>query len=225
MKLRHTLISIPTEGVWLEGVLAHEPNVSGLVLLPESAVLRPARADDSPLASALHAAGFATLSLNLLTRHEAARDPDASYNVARLTRRVLDAIDWVDHQPALAALPVGLVSGGTACAAAVRAATTPPERIAAIVFLAGRADLAGAVPLRSLKTPTRFIVAADSPEAAICRRAFELIPLLARDWVEPEAMTGERSRPALAAIVQWLQQHLPATKPVATELAAASPPD
>lgn len=210
VKLRHTLISIPTEGVWLEGVLAHAPDVRGLALMPDADFYRAPRIDDTRLALELQAAGFATMSLNLLTRQEAARDPDAGYNIARLTRLLLDAIDWISHQPALASMAVGLVAAGTGCAAAVRCATTQLDCVAAIVCMAGRADLAGAAPLRALKTPIRFIVAADSPDFAICRRAFDLVPLLARDWVELDAAMSDRSHPAHAlAAAQWLQRQLP----------------
>lgn len=222
MKLRHTLISIPTEGVWLEGVLAHAPDVRGLALVPESDCYRPPRIDGTQLARELQAAGFATMTLNLLTRHEATHDPDASYNVARLTRRVLDTIEWSLHQPALAPLSTGIVASGTGCAAAVRAAIAQPNRIAAIVCLAGRADLAGAAPLRTLATPIRFIVAADNLQAAICRRAFELISPPLRDWVEAELDAASPAQAAHAtAAVQWLHRHLAPPKPPEVEAEAA----
>ena len=214
MKLRHTLISIPTEGVWLEGVLAHNPGVRGIAIVPDSDAYRPPKVDGSRLVRELHTAGFATMTLNLLTRQEAARDPDAGYNIPRLTRRLLDAIDWIGHQPALAPLAIGVVVGGTGCAAAVRAAIAAPDRVAAIACLAGRADLAGAAPLRSLKTPTRFIVAAGSADYAICRRAFELVPLMSRDWTELDAAAADRTHPAYGlAAAQWLQRHFPPPRP------------
>jgi hypothetical protein len=221
VKLRHTLISIPTAGVWLDGVLAHAPDVRGLALIPESDFYRPPRIDDSRRARELQAAGFATMSLNLLTRHEAARDPDAGYNIARLTRRLLDTIEWCQHQPALAPQSLGIVAAGTGCAAAVRAAVAQPERIAAIVCIAGRADLAGGVPLRALTTPIRFIVAADDPQATICRSAFELIARTLRDWVEVDQ--DAPSRPPgvhVAAAAQWLQRHLPPPRPPQPEVEA-----
>ena len=221
VKLRHTLISIPTAGVWLDGVLAHAPDVRGLALIPESDFYRPPRIDDSRHARDLQAAGFATISLNLLTRHEAARDPDAGYNVARLTRRLLDTIEWCQHQPALAPLSAGIVARGTGCAAAVRAAVAQPERIAAIVCMAGRADLAGGVPLRALKTPIRFIVATDDPQVAISRRAFELIAHTLRDWVDADQDTlSPSSSEHTAAAAQWLQRHLAPPKPPSSEVEA-----
>lgn len=223
VKLRHTLISIPTEGAWLEGVLAHAPDVRGLALVPDADFYRPPRIDDTHVARQLQAAGFATMTLNLLTRHEAAHDPDASYNVARLNRRLLDAMDWIRHQPALTPLGIGIVTAGKGCAAAVRAAIAQPERIAAIVCLAGRADLAGAAPLRALSTPIRFVVDTDSPEAAICRRAFELIPRTARDWVEPNAASADRPHPEHAVLAaQWLQRHLPPPRSPEVEATPAS---
>ena len=71
MKLRHTQLSIPANGVWLDGMLAHAPDVRALALCLHShghpALEQAAR----PLELALQAAGFATMVVNLLTRQEA----------------------------------------------------------------------------------------------------------------------------------------------------------
>ena len=81
MKLRHTQLSIPANGVWLDGMLAHAPDVRALALCLHShghpALEQAAR----PLELALQAAGFATMVVNLLTRQEAQRDPDAPYTL------------------------------------------------------------------------------------------------------------------------------------------------
>ncbi|ATE60247.1 dienelactone hydrolase family protein [Thauera sinica] len=210
MKLRNTLISIPTSGVWLDGRLAHAPDVRGLALLPAADGYHPPNVEGSRLPAALHEAGFATMTLNLLTRHEAARDPDAGFNVSRLTTRLLAAIDWIEHQPPLAGQPLGLVAGGTTCGALIRAAGSVPDRIAAMVCLAGRPDLAGAAPLRALTVPTRFIVSPADPHASIARHAFALIPRTVADWHEVPA---DDPRPAAIAAAQWLASHLPVTGP------------
>ncbi len=206
MKLRNTLISIPTAGVWLDGVLAHAPDVRGLALLPAGDTYHAPRIDGSRLATALQEAGFATMTLNLLTRHESARDPDAGFNVSRLAQRLLAALEWVGHQPPLASLPIGLVAGGTACAALVRAGVALPERIAALVCIGGRADLAGAAPLRTLSVPTRFIVNRADPQAAIAERAFALIPKASGNWLD---VTGDDLRQTASATVQWLTARVP----------------
>ena len=208
MKLRNTLISIPTAGVWLDGVLSHAPNVRGLALMPDSDAYHPPRIEGSRLSTALQEAGFATMTLNLLTRQEAAHDPDAGFNVSRLAGRLQSAIDWIGHQPPLTPLSIGLVGSGTACAALIRVANSVPERIAALVCIGGRSDLAGAAPLRALTVPTRFILSAADPQIAIAERAFALIPTTVGNWREVPA-----SDPRQTAIVaaEWLASHMPET--------------
>ncbi len=212
MKLRNTLISIPTAGAWLDGVLAHAPDVRGLALLPASDTYHTPRVDGSRVSLALQEAGFATMTLNLLTRHEAARDPDAGFNVSRLTERLLASIDWIDHQPALAALPLGLVASGTACGAIVRAAsaTGTADRIVALVCSGGHPDLAGATPLRTLSVPTRFIIDPADPQSAISTRAFALIPRASANWCE---LPADDPRQSAAAAAAWLTSWVPVAKP------------
>lgn len=214
VKLRNTLISIPTAGAWLDGVLAHAPDVSGLALLPASDTYHAPRVDGSRLSLALQEAGFATMTLNLLTRHEAARDADAGFNVSRLTERLVAAIDWIGHQPALASLPLGLVASGTACGAIVRAGPGAADRIVALVCMGGRADLAGAAPLRALTVPTRFIVDPADPQTAISARAFALIPKSSANWCE---LSAEDPRAGAAAAAQWLKRWIPLPGPARSD--------
>lgn len=210
VKLRNTLISIPTAGAWLDGVLAHAPDVRGLVVLPASDTYHAPRVDGSRLSLALQETGFATMTLNLLTRHEAARDPDAGFNVSRLTERLLAALDWIGHQPALAALPVGLIASGTACGAIVRAASGAVDRIVAVVCIGGRADLAGAAPLRALSVPTRFIIDPADPQSAISTRAFALIPKASANWCE---LSADDPRQSAAAAAEWIARWVPVIGP------------
>ena len=76
MKLRNTLISIPAQGAWLDGLLAHAPDVRGLAVLPQSSGHPALDTGPRPLELALQSRGFATMRLDLLTRQEALRDPD-----------------------------------------------------------------------------------------------------------------------------------------------------
>ncbi len=210
MKLRHTLISIPAGGVWLDGQLAHAPDVRGLALVLLSDSWHQPALQSGELETVLQEHGLATMTLNLLTRQEAARDPDARFHVPRLTERVLAAADWIQHQPPLAALGLGLVTADTAAAAAVRAAVQAPARFDAIACLGGRPDLAGAQPLRALRTPIRFIVAATEGGAEILQRAYALIGA-PRDWVKLAA--GAAAAPAHgrgAPAAAWLLDKLPA---------------
>ncbi|MDO9596673.1 MAG: alpha/beta hydrolase [Azoarcus sp.] len=214
MKLRHSLISIPADGIWLDGSLAHAPDVRGLAIVVQPGASQATHRREADIAAVLQEAGFATLTLDLLTRHEEQRDPDAGFNVARLTERILAAVDWIDHQPPLSALPTGLLASGTASAAVIRAAVKSPARFGALVCLAGRPDLAGANPLRSLRVPTLFVVGREDPGTAIQRQAFEMIPGV-REWhatggAEPEHVGRQELATSTALAAQWFTQKLPA---------------
>jgi hypothetical protein len=210
VKLRHTQLSIPANGVWLDGTLAHAPDVNALALC-----LRPhghpsLEQLESPVELALQAAGFGTMAVDLLTRQEAQRDPDASYNIPRLTERILAAAEWTVHQPPLAGLPLALVVSDTGSAAAIRAAVRAPDRFIAIACLGGRADLAGAEPLRAVRTPVRLIVTPGTAEAAILDRAYPLMKG-AHHWLvlPPADDARELEQFAARAATTWLRQHLP----------------
>jgi hypothetical protein len=209
VKLRHTLISLPADGIWLDGRLAHAPDVRGLALILLSDTWHPPEAGADEFEAVLQEHGLATMRLNLLTRQEGGRDPDARFNVARLSGRVLAAADWVAHQPPLAPLALGLVAGDTASAAAVRAATHAPARFGAIACLGGRPDLAGVQPLRGLRTPIRFVIEDGEAGTPLLHRAYALLEA-AHDWVKlaPQAEGGALARARARAAAAWLLEHL-----------------
>lgn len=209
VKLRNTLISIPAQGVWLDGLLSHAPDVRALAILPQSSGHRALDHTPTPVEVTLQSCGFATIRLDLLTRNEVARDPDAPFNIPRLTARILAAAEWAAHQPPLAALQIGLVARGTGCAAAIRAAVKATETFAAIACVDGRADLAGAEPLRMLRCPVRFIVSPGGPESAMLEKAFSLVTG-PRHWLVLPDSADARQHEMLqaSAVTSWLEQHL-----------------
>ncbi len=211
---RHTSLSIAAERVWLDGLLAHAPDVRGLLILVQNGNILHADLRETVIAKRLEEARFATLAVDLLTRYEEQRDPDARYNVPSMAARLLAVLDWIDHQPALETLPVGITASGTTCAAAVRATARRNDRVGALVCRSGRPDLAGAGPLRQVHCPTRFIVAGD--DAGLTRYqvpAFELVPST-RDWQVVANADEHYRRPgsldqAARLTVDWFAEHLP----------------
>lgn len=181
MKLRHTLVSIPSAGAWLDGRLSHAPDVRGLVIVVFASARSQIHPPESRLANALQRAGFATLAMDLITHYEQERDPDACFNIPQMTRRLLAVVDWIDHQPALQPLPVGLIGAATGSAVAIRAAWKSPDSFGSIVCVGGRPDLAGAAPLRGLRVPIRFLIKHDDPDQSIAAQAYALITA-ERDW-------------------------------------------
>ncbi len=217
VKHRQLPVSLPADHVWLDGLLAHSPQVKGLVVLLQTTVGQHRESREAYLASMLQRGGYATLILDLLTRYEDQRDPDIRYNVPLLATRVVAASDWIRHQPILKSYAVGLMAGGTASGAAIRAAARAPDRFATLVCRAGRPDLAGAGPLRSLLAPLRLVVGSEDGGLAMLQQAYALVTCI-KDWsmvtgagelfVEPGAL--ER---AGNLALDWFATHLPPPAP------------
>lgn len=226
MKLRHSLISIPSAEVWLEALLCHAPDVRGLVLIAQPLSTPPDAEREDDVARVLQAAGFATLTVDLLTEYEETRDPDARFNVPHLAQRIEGVRDWIAHQPNFGALQVGLLASGTACGAAIRAAARSPEQYCALVCRGGRPDLAGAKPLASLTTPTLFAAGGLDPGLPMLRQAFDHLSA-PRSWqLIPEAddrFDAPGTTASFARLAsEWLLSHPCAPAPAAiTEMASA----
>jgi pimeloyl-ACP methyl ester carboxylesterase len=108
------------------------------------------------VASALNRHSFATLLFDLLTPAEEA-DRANVFDIPLLANRLVDAVRWLEGQPALAKLPLGLFGASTGAAAALVAAAKAPQRIGAVVSRGGRPDLAGDA-LEAVRGPTLLIV-------------------------------------------------------------------
>jgi pimeloyl-ACP methyl ester carboxylesterase len=111
------------------------------------------------VARALNDRGIATLLFDLLTPAEEIERVNV-FNIALLASRLVDVIGWVDSQPELAKLPLGLFGASTGAAAALVAAAKVPQRIGAVISRGGRPDLA-ADALDDVHAPTLFIVGGD----------------------------------------------------------------
>jgi len=217
MRQRTTELSIPAEGVWLGASLSHAPDVKGLIVILLPGADPTVMPLEKTIAKALQRAGFATLLLDLLPERH---DPDASYNVPQMANRLAAVTEWIEHQPPLRALPMGLLGSGTTSAAAVRAASKQPGRYASIVCRGGRPDLAGAGPLRSLATPIRIVAGNLDPDSHIAAQAYSLITA-ERDWQRvPDAGPLFAEGSTLSAFIslasEWFTDTLqrPATAPV-----------
>jgi dienelactone hydrolase len=112
------------------------------------------------VARRLHADGFGTLLLDLLTEAEDALERGGGrlrFDVDRLADRLVAAVGWLDARPELRPEVIGYFGASTGAAAALVAAARQGDRIAAVVSRGGRPDLAGdALPL--VTAPTLLIV-------------------------------------------------------------------
>lgn len=213
MKLRHTEIGLPAGDVWLDGLLAHSPAVPGLVMFIERSGHRLSAGRGAVIAATLQEVGFATLQLALLSRDDERHAPDLWNQIPVLTQRIASAVTWVLHQPALKALPLGIVARDNAAAAMVRLASRADSPFRALVSRSGRPDLAGAEPLRALAIPTLLVAGELDAEVlqtnqqAVgqldCPHKLAIIPGASRDFREPGTL-DEATQEIIAWLVRWL---------------------
>jgi putative phosphoribosyl transferase len=165
------------------------------------------------VATALHAAGFGTLLLDLLTPEEDEvdmRTAEHRFDVSMLGERVVGAIDWL--RPADSS-PVGLFGASTGAAAALIAAAARPQDVFAVVSRGGRPDLAGDA-LPAVRAPTLLIVGGrDTAVLEMNHNAkarmevettLEVIPGATHLFEEPGALDV-----VAQLALDWLERYLP----------------
>jgi len=157
MRLRHTEVGLPADGRWLDGILAHHPHVPALVVQVErgGGALKTSRG--AFVVDALKEAGFATLHVGLLSHDEERKAPEIWHQVATLTARIAAVLEWIEHQPALRDLPLGISARDAATAAMIRVAARDGAKLKALASRGGRPDLAGLEPLQALATPLLLV--------------------------------------------------------------------
>jgi putative phosphoribosyl transferase len=162
-------------------------------------------------ANALNARGIATLLFDLLTPDEE-RERANVFDISLLAGRLADVIHWIDDDPDLARLPLGLFGASTGAAAALVAAAHLGARIGAVVSRGGRPDLAG-VALERVTAPTLLIVGGldydviEINERAFARltapKAIEIVPGATHLFSEQGTLEL-----AIAHASQWFKTHL-----------------
>lgn len=141
----------------LAGDLQVPENARGVVLFAHGSGSSRLSPRNRAVADDLNGRGFATLLLDLLTESEAAQRRIV-FDIDLLAERLLQAVAWIDLQPELARLPLGLFGASTGAAAALKAAARLSERVGAVVSRGGRPDLAGKAALAEVAAPTLLIV-------------------------------------------------------------------
>lgn len=215
MKLRHTEIGLPAGDRWLDGILAHHPEVRGLIVLAERSGSTLKTARGAFVANALGDANFATLQLALLSHDEERKSPEVWQQVSGLVPRLAAVMEWIRHQPALKDLPLGMVARDAAAAAMVRIASRGSVPLRALASRAGRPDLAGAEPLRELTTPTLLLVGElDDDTLPRNRQVHELLTCPKELAIVPGASHGFEELGALDSasrmVVDWFRRWMPA---------------
>jgi len=163
-------VLIPAGRVMLEGVLAVPADARGVVAFAHGTGSGRLSPRNRQVAAALQRRGLATLLLDLLTAGEEGRLDALRFDVELLTRRLDQAIDWLQRELTTSRLPLGLFGASTGAAAALRAAALKPEAVAAVVSRGGRPDLAGGA-LAAVRAPTLLIVGGRDGQVLDLNRA------------------------------------------------------
>ena len=211
----HEAVRVGVGVVDIDGDLRVPGNASGLVVFAHGSGSSRFSRRNRAVASALEAAGFGTLLLDLLTADEDAIDErtrEYRFDIPLLGRRVIGAIDWVQARPDLHHLRIALFGASTGAAAALIAAAERPGAVYAVISRGGRPDLADDA-LPAVAAPTLLIVGSrDEPVIEMNRDAMlrmrapvhlEIVPGATHLFEEPGALEQVA---ALAA--DWCRQRL-----------------
>ena len=148
--------------VTLEGNLGI-PNARGIVLFAHGSGSGRHSPRNRYVAEVLREAGLATLLIDLLTpegEEVDLRTRHLRFDIGLLADRLVDATDWLTHEPDTQDLQVGYFGASTGAGAALVAAAKRPDAVGAVVSRGGRPDLAGKA-LSCVAAPTLLIVGGE----------------------------------------------------------------
>ena len=168
----HALVTIPVDGVKLDGMLVVPERARGVVLFVHGSGSSRLSPRNNFVADNLNEAGYGTLLMDLLTKQEDAKYENR-FDIDLLTWRLERATQWLMEQPHCSALDIGYFGASTGAAAALNAAATFGSTIGAVVSRGGRPDLA-AEALANVQSPTLLIVGGfDDVVIDLNRQAYE----------------------------------------------------
>lgn len=161
---------IPANGVDLSAEFSIPNDAAGLVLLLHTRNGGRLTPPSTYLMESLTRISIGVISVDLLTLEETVRDAETDelkHDLRLLGSRNAKVVDWISESSQLGGLRLGCMGSDTGAAAAAYSAAEYPDAVQALVFSAGRPDLAGPW-LWKIKAPTLFLVGAK----ATVRRAF-----------------------------------------------------
>lgn len=167
-----TLVSIPADGVELEGMLAVPDGATGLVVFAHGSGSSRKSPRNNFVADVIRQRRLGTLLFDLLTEEED-RVRDNRFDIPLLTDRLVAVTEWLDGRESTRDLNVGYFGSSTGAASALRAAARFGDDVDAVVSRGGRVDLATEV-LGDVRAPTLFIVGGDDTQVLqLNRDAYE----------------------------------------------------
>ncbi len=208
-------VSIALEEVTLHGDLMVPRHAKGLVIFVHGSGSSRFSPRNKFVAAELNKAGLATLLLDLLTEHEHRIDSETMqyrFDISLLSGRTTLVVNWALRQPELSRLPLGLFGASTGAAAALIAAASLRENIAAVVSRGGRPDLAKD-HLARVKCPALLIVGGDDETVLElnrdalalmqCPRKLHVVPGATHLFEEPGALEQ-----VATVASEWFVEHL-----------------
>ena len=217
-------VSVPP--LHLAGDLVVPPSPRGVVLFAHGSGSSRFSPRNKAVADELNAHGFATLLFDLLTEEEA-RNRRNVFDIPLLAERLLQAIAWLNGQPTLGDLPLGLFGASTGAAAALTAAAELGARVSAMVSRGGRPDLAG--PRLHEVTASTLLIVGDRDHEVLALNRQALALLAGEKKLETvrgaghlfEELGALEAVTALAAA--WFEHHLLATESEPAKVSPAAP--
>jgi dienelactone hydrolase len=208
-------VRVGVDQVAVDGDLVRVPQAGGIVVFAHGSGSSRHSPRNQRVADHLQRAGFGTLLLDLLTTDEEQldlRSRELRFDIGLLGRRLVGAIDWLAARFGGTELPIGLFGASTGAAAALVAAVTRADRVAAVVSRGGRPDLAGPA-LSRVRAPTLLVVGALDPQVLELNRAalgrlgseasLEVVPGASHLFEEPGALE-QVAELAVGWFTRWL---------------------
>jgi putative phosphoribosyl transferase len=208
-------ILVNTKGISLEGILGIPGDAQATVLFAHGSGSSRFSPRNNFVANILRQHRLATLLIDLLTPAED-QLYENRFNIDLLTERLASVAQWIQAEPGLRELPLGLFGASTGAASALRLAAQLGKRIYAVVSRGGRPDLAEEF-LSQVTAPTLFIVGGnDDLVLELNRRAYKELRGEKELAIIPGATHLFEESGALEAVADkasvWFTRHLPSAK-------------
>jgi dienelactone hydrolase len=208
-------VRVAAGAVAVEGDLVLPEGATGIVLFAHGSGSSRVSPRNRSVAGDLARRGLATLLIDLLTAEEEAADLETAhlrFDIGLLAGRLAGATTWLARNRETRDLRIGYFGASTGAAAALVAAASRPESVAAVVSRGGRPDLAGDA-LPRVEAPTLLIVGEDDLEVLelnreaydrlSCEKKLEIVPFASHLFEEPGALE------AVARLAgDWFVKHL-----------------
>lgn len=207
------LVRIATDSVQVEGMLEIPQDAIGIVLFAHGSGSSRLSPRNNYVAGVLRSAKIGTLLMDLLTPQED-QDYRTRFDIALLTRRLLDATNWLRQYDQTRSLPIGLFGASTGAAAALQVAAILGPAIRAVVSRGGRPDLAGKEALEKVVAPTLLIVGGlDDVVIKLNQAAYDVLRCEKQLVIVPGATHLFEEPGTLETVAQlardWFVAHLP----------------